>query len=99
MLSFVLAILAAVRAYFRSRTDTPLEILALRQQVAVLERRRPRPPLDAVDRLFWTVLRQAWARWKDVLVMVKPETVMAGTVPASASIGVGAPGRAVAGRG
>ena len=29
-----------------------------------------------MDRLFWTVLRETWARWKDVLVIVKPETVV-----------------------
>ena len=68
VISLVLAALAAVRVYFRRRTDTALEVLALRQQVAALKRRRPRPPLSPMDRLFWTVLRQTWARWKDVLV-------------------------------
>src|SRR5690242_12210027 len=56
-------------------TGTALEILALRQQVAVLKRKRPRPPLNSVDRLFWTTLRRIWSRWADVLVIVKPETV------------------------
>jgi transposase InsO family protein len=74
--SFILALLAAARVYFRSRTDTALEVLALRQQLAVLKRRRPRPPVSSLDRLFWTVLRRTWARWKDVLVIVKPETVV-----------------------
>jgi len=32
--AFILALLAAARVYFRSRTDTALEVLALRQQVA-----------------------------------------------------------------
>jgi hypothetical protein len=73
----MLAILAALRVYFRSRTDALLEVLALRQQVAVLKRRRPRPPLSPLDRLFWTVLRQTWARSEDVLVIVRPETVVA----------------------
>jgi hypothetical protein len=59
VLSFVLAILAVVRVYFRSRTDAALEVLALRQQVAVLKTETPRPPLTAEDRLFWTILRQA----------------------------------------
>lgn len=76
MLSFVLAILAVVRVYFRSRTDAALEVLALRQQVSVLKRRRPRPPVTAVDRLFWIILRLTWCGWKDVLVIVKPETVV-----------------------
>src|SRR5262245_49179106 len=53
-----------------------VEILALRQQVAVLKRRRPKPPLHPLDRLFWTVLRAIWSRWKDALFIVKPETVV-----------------------
>ena len=73
-MSFVLAFLAAARVFLRSRTDTALEVLALHQQVAVLKRRRPKPPVSALDRLFWTVLRETWARWKDVLVIVKPDT-------------------------
>jgi putative transposase len=76
MFEFTLSILAAVRVFFSTRGDTALEALALRQQVAVLKRKRPRPPLNAVDRLFWTTLRRIWSRWTDVLVVVKPETVI-----------------------
>ena len=76
MVSILLACFAAARVFLRSRADTAVEILALRQQLAVLKRRRPRPPLSALDRLFWTVLRETWDRWKDVLVLVKPDTVV-----------------------
>ncbi|HEY6373099.1 MAG TPA: helix-turn-helix domain-containing protein, partial [Candidatus Sulfotelmatobacter sp.] len=76
MLPFLLALLVALRASFRARADAALEILALRQQVAVLKRRRPRPPLNACDRLFWTTLRCLWPRWSNVLLIVKPETVI-----------------------
>src|SRR5512145_991896 len=72
---FVLAILSLIRVFLRSRGDTALEVLALRQQVAVLKRKRPRPPLNALDRLFWTILHHLWSRWADVLVIVKPATV------------------------
>src|SRR5580765_885889 len=68
--------LAVLRVFFRSRSDTALEVLALRQQVAVLKRKRPRPALNSLDRLFWTTLRHFWSRWSDVLVIVKPETVI-----------------------
>jgi len=57
MLQFLLALLAAVRALFRTRANSALEILALRQQVGVLKRKRPRAPVNACDRLFWTRLR------------------------------------------
>jgi hypothetical protein len=63
MLQFLLALLAAVCTLFRTRTDAALQILALRQQVAVLKRKRPRPPVNACDRLFWTTLRRFCPRW------------------------------------
>jgi putative transposase len=73
---FILSLLAVIRVFLRSRTDTALEVLALRQQVAVLKRKRPRPTLNSLDRFFWTTLRRFWSRWTDVLVIVKPETVV-----------------------
>ena len=68
--------MAALRVFFRNRSDAALEVLALRQQLAVLKRKRPRPVLNRLDRLFWTTLRSLWSRWADVLVIVKPETVV-----------------------
>jgi hypothetical protein len=75
-LEFILSILAAIGVFFRNRSAIALEVLALRQQVAVLKRKRPRPTLNSLDRLFGTFLRGAWSRGKDVLVIVKPETVV-----------------------
>ena len=63
MLELLLSLLAATRVFFRSRGDAALEVLALRQQVAVLKRQRPRPMLTGIDRLFWTALRHWWPRW------------------------------------
>ena len=76
MLSCFLALLVALRAAFWIRADAALEVLAVRQQVAVLKRKRPRPLLNAGDRLFWTTLRRFWPRWSAVLLIVKPETVI-----------------------
>jgi hypothetical protein len=56
------AILAAFAIFFRSRLDISLEVLALRQQVAVLKRKH-RPELNRLDRLFWIMLRNVWPRW------------------------------------
>ena len=77
MVQFFIAVLRALRVFFRSRSDTALEILALRQQIAVLKRQRPRSPLHAGDRLFWTTLRRLWPGWANVLLIVKPDTVVA----------------------
>src|SRR4030095_932058 len=67
--------LAILRVFFRSRSDTALEVLALRQQVAVLKRKRPRPVLNSMDRLFWPPPAREWSRGKDVLTTVMPDTV------------------------
>ena len=76
MLEFLFSVLAALRVFVCSRSDTALEVLALRQQVAVLKRQRTRPTLTRLDRFFWTTLRHLWPRWSDELLIVKPETVV-----------------------
>jgi hypothetical protein len=76
MFQLFIAVLGAFRVFFRSRSDTALENLALRQQLAVLKRQRLRPPLSSGDRFFWTTLRRFWSRWTDVLLIVQPETVV-----------------------
>jgi hypothetical protein len=73
---FIFDLVTPVRVFFMCRTDLALEILALRQQVAVLKRKRPRPKLTLMDRLFWTALRSGCSRWAEVLLIVKPETVV-----------------------
>ena len=90
MVQLFIVVLGALRVFFRSRSDAALEILALRQQVAVLKRRGPRPPLNACDRLFWTALRRFWLRWSKVLVIVLPKKLSSdGTAPAFVSTGAG----------
>lgn len=76
MLEFIFSTLAVIRVFFRSRTDTALEVVALRHQLAVLKRKRPRPPLRSLDRLFWTLLHRCWSRWAEALIIVKPSTVV-----------------------
>jgi putative transposase len=61
---------------FRSRRDLVLENLALRQQLAVLKRGRPKPRFAAADRLFWVALQRIWLGWRQALVLVQPETVV-----------------------
>lgn len=62
---------------FVGRAALRTEILALRQQVAVLKRKRPRPSLRMADRVFWVILSYLWPDWRHSLVIVKPETVIA----------------------
>jgi putative transposase len=63
-------------AFLRSRNSLGLEIVALRQQVNVLKRKHPRPRMSMWDQVFWVFLRRVWSRWAEVLVVVKPETVV-----------------------
>ena len=72
MLDLIPAFLAAFRVLFRSRLDTSLEILALRQQVAVLKRKRPRPSLNGLDRFFWTSMSVAESCTSTSLVIRPP---------------------------
>src|SRR6266481_6981230 len=72
----VLALLDALRAALGARTDLVLENLALRQQFALLRRRSKRPRFGPLDRLFWIWLSQRWARWRETLNVVRPETVI-----------------------
>ena len=53
-----------------------LENLALRQQLAALKRRHPRPRLSTFDRLFWVLARSFWSGWRKSLIVVGPETVV-----------------------
>jgi hypothetical protein len=52
------------------------EILALRQQLAILNRTTKRPSLRFRDRLFWIALAKFWQSWRSPLLIVKPETVI-----------------------
>ena len=61
---------------FAGRAALHTEILALRQQVAVLKRKRPRPSLRMADRVFWVILSCLWPGWRHALVIVRPETVI-----------------------
>jgi hypothetical protein len=69
-------ILVLFSRFFRSRRDLLLENLALRQQLEVLQRRRPQPRFGISDRIFWVILRRLWPGWKRALVLVQPETVV-----------------------
>ena len=54
--------------FFRARRSLLLQNLALRQQLVVLKRWRPRPRLVLFDKLFWVVARRFWSEWKHVLL-------------------------------
>ena len=98
VLQFALSITAAIRVFFRSRGDTALEVLALRQQVAALKQKRPRPPLNlstassgALCAVSGLVGRTSWRS-------SNPRPSSAGIGQGSACTGGGVRARAAVGR-
>ena len=73
----VLGVWVFVRALLGSSAAVTLENVALRHQLAVLQRSVGRPRLRRWDRLVWVGLSQLWAGWRSTLVIVQPATVLA----------------------
>ncbi|MGH9880110.1 MAG: integrase core domain-containing protein, partial [Pyrinomonadaceae bacterium] len=70
---------STLRSCLRTRASMQIEILTLRHQLAVLQRRtNNRAGLRTADRLLWVMLSRVWAQGRSALVIVKPETVIAG---------------------
>ena len=74
-MSVFLALLLTLRNGARSRAVLQLEVLALRHQLEVLKRSRPRRlRLAQADRLLWAWLTRVWKEWRVTLVIVQSET-------------------------
>ena len=76
MLPRIAVILGWLRRLAASPADLLIENLALRQQLAILTAKRPRPRMRASDRFFWLTLRRFWPQWKEALVVIRPDTVV-----------------------
>jgi putative transposase len=72
----LISVLRSIVALTRSREEQAIVELALRQQLAVYAQDRPRPRIFPFDRAFWVMLSRLWPRWKDHLVVVRPESVV-----------------------
>jgi len=78
MMFVLLSLLLTLRGSARSRAALQLEVLALRHQLQVLQRTRPRRVrLAKADRWLWVWLSRIWTGWRTALVIVRPETVIA----------------------
>jgi putative transposase len=74
---FVFGGWAFVRALLVNSAAVSLENVALRHQLAVLQRSVRRPRLRRRDRIFWLWLARLWAGWRNSLLIVRPATVLA----------------------
>jgi len=66
---YVVLLLDSLRRALRPRSALLLENLALRQQLAVYQRRGARPRPHAGDRLFWSLLARTWPDWRSPLLL------------------------------
>ena len=80
MMPILVSLLAVLRDSLRKRVALQAEVLALRHQLLVLQRKhqKQRLRLSVADRFFWVWLSRIWADWRSALLrVVKPETVIA----------------------
>src|SRR5438552_3262553 len=73
----VLGLWTFFRALLGSSAAVTLENIALRHQLAALQRSGGRPRLRRRDRIFWVLLSRLWTGWRSRLVIVQPATVLA----------------------
>jgi len=76
VVALLMSLLGTLRSVFHTRAELALENLALRQQLANLRHTSGRPRIHMAGRAFWLVLSRLWSRWADVLVIVKPDTIV-----------------------
>jgi putative transposase len=77
MPTVVYTFLSTLGTLFRSQLSLGFENVALRHQLAIYQRTVKRPSIRPADRILWCWLSRRWARWREVLVFVQPETVIA----------------------
>ena len=76
MAGMIALILTGLLRGGRTQRSLVFENLALRHQLAVLQRTAPRPRLRTADRLFRVLLSRLWSGWTDAVSVVQPATVI-----------------------
>jgi putative transposase len=76
MIETIGLLLGGILRLLRARRTLLLENLALRQQLAALKRKHPRPRLAAFAKLFRVLARWLWSGLKQALVIMTPGTVV-----------------------
>lgn len=74
MVQILGVLIASCARVFRSRRNLLLENLALRQQLSLMVRKRPRRRPTLPDKLFWSVMSRIWSGWKRTILIVQPKT-------------------------
>jgi putative transposase len=73
---FLVGCFLLLRTCLLGRALLAAENLALRQQLALLQRSAPRPRFRLYDRLFWVALCRCFGVWRSWLAVAQPATVL-----------------------
>jgi putative transposase len=65
-----------VRLLLSGHQVVAIENAALRMQIGAFQRKRKRPLLTTLDRVFWITLRSVWSDWRHPLIYVQADTVV-----------------------
>jgi putative transposase len=76
MIKALFYLVALLSVGCKQRRGLALENLALRQQLALFNLNQKRLQLRRTDRLFWAWISRFWERWRESLIVVKPNTVV-----------------------
>ncbi len=76
MIKKIIKLFSSLWPQFKITSTLTAENLALRQQLAIMQRSSKKPSLRIRDRLFWVFLSRFWGNWKETLIIVKPDTVV-----------------------
>ena len=76
MLEFLKLLILTAIPTKQNQKSLAIEVLVLRQQLAVFSREIPKPKLNHRDRLYWVTVSRIWPHWKNALIILKPDTVV-----------------------
>src|SRR5215831_12559183 len=76
MPTLALLLFRFARLLFSCHAAVAVENAALRLQLTAFQRKRRRPVLTSVDRLFWAGLSLLWKCWRSPLIYVRADTVV-----------------------
>jgi len=63
-------------SFFKSKAQLQLEIIFLRKQLEILKRSNKKIRIKNRDRLFFVFMKTIFNRWKESLIIIKPETII-----------------------
>ncbi len=72
LLKILFSIIATL---FKNHSALAMENIALRQQLSIYHHSKKRPKIRLRDRLFWILVSRYWKKWKDALIIVRPESL------------------------